>query len=66
MAIDKVKPEKINDKVVEEIKKRAIEGKLPCATARQIADELGVSYRDVGDAADLLRVKITSCQLGCF
>jgi hypothetical protein len=66
MAIDKVKPEKINDKVVEEIKKKAIGGKLPCATARQIADELGVSYRDVGDAADLLRVKITSCQLGCF
>jgi hypothetical protein len=56
----------MNDRIIEEIKKKAIEGKLPCAAARQIAEELGVSYRDVGEAADLLRIKITSCQLGCF
>jgi hypothetical protein len=56
----------INDKVVEEIKEKATGGKLPCATARQIAEKLGVSYRDVGKAADMLHVKITGCQLGCF
>jgi hypothetical protein len=66
MAIDKVKSTKIDDKVVEEIKKKAVGGKLPCAVARQIAEELGVSYRDIGEAADMLHVKITSCQLGCF
>jgi hypothetical protein len=66
MAMDKVKSTKMNDKVVEEIKKKAIGGKLPCAAARQIAEELGVPYRDVGEAADMLHVKITGCQLGCF
>jgi len=57
---------KINDKIIEEIKKKAIENKLSCATARKLAEELGVSYRDVGEAADLLHIKITGCQLGCF
>jgi hypothetical protein len=66
MAIDKVKSAKIDDKVIEEVKKKAVGGKLPCAAARQIAEELGVSYRDVGEAADVLHVKITGCQLGCF
>jgi hypothetical protein len=66
MAIDKVKSAKIDDKVIEEIKKKTVGGKLSCAAARQIAEELGVSYRDVGEAADMLHVKITGCQLGCF
>lgn len=66
MAIDKVKSAKIDDKVIEEVKEKAVGGKLPCAAARQIAEELGVSYRDVGKAADMLHVKITGCQLGCF
>jgi hypothetical protein len=57
---------KMHDRIIEEIKKRAIEDKLTCATARKVAEELGVSYRDVGKAADLLRIKITGCQLGCF
>lgn len=57
---------KMNDKIIEEIKKKAVENKLPCATARKVAEELGVSYRDVGEAADQLHIKITACQLGCF
>jgi hypothetical protein len=56
----------MKDRVEEEIKKQAVEGKLPCATARKIAEKLGISYKDVGEAADKLHVKITSCQLGCF
>ena len=66
MVDDKMQEANMNDKVIEEIKTKAIGGKLPCATARQIAEKLGVSYRDVGKAADLLHVKITNCQLGCF
>ena len=42
------------------------DGQLPCAVAFKIAKELKVSPRDVGDAANRLSVKITSCQLGCF
>jgi len=53
-------------RVIEEVKKKAVQGRLPCAAARGIAEELGVSYKVVGDAADELNVKITNCQLGCF
>jgi hypothetical protein len=56
----------VKDKITEEIKKRATGGKLPCAIARKIAEELGISYKEVGEAADNLHIKITTCQLGCF
>ncbi|MFH1015303.1 MAG: hypothetical protein V1762_05240 [Nitrospirota bacterium] len=56
----------MKDKVEEEIKKNAIEGKLPCSIARTIAEDLGISYKIVGNAADRLKIKITNCQLGCF
>jgi hypothetical protein len=56
----------MKDKIVEEIKQKAIKGKLPCPVARGIAEELAVSYKDVGRIADELGVKITNCELGCF
>ena len=56
----------MKDRVEEEVEKKAIEGRLPCAIARMIAENLGVSYKTVGKAADRLKIKITGCQLGCF
>ena len=50
----------------EEIIKRAIERKLPCAVARKIAEDLDIPYSEVGAAADELGIKIKNCQLGCF
>jgi hypothetical protein len=50
----------------EEIMKRAAGGKLPCAVARKIAEELHLPYGEVGEAADELGVKIKNCELGCF
>ncbi|WP_420265970.1 molybdopterin-guanine dinucleotide biosynthesis protein MobB [Candidatus Magnetominusculus dajiuhuensis] len=42
------------------------DGKIPCALARKAAEGLGVSYGTLGDAANLLNIRITSCELGCF
>ncbi|MEW6215483.1 MAG: hypothetical protein AB1478_09845 [Nitrospirota bacterium] len=53
-------------KVVDEIKKKAINGRLPCPIAREIAEKLSVSYKEVGRTADELNIKITHCELGCF
>ncbi len=50
----------------EEILKRADGGKLLCAVARRIAEELHLAYKEVGEAADELGVKIKNCELGCF
>ena len=54
------------DNIKEAIKKAAPEGKLSCAKAFQIADELDVARKIVGDMANEMKIKISTCQLGCF
>lgn len=56
----------MKEKIFEEIKKRAVNNKIPCKVARKIAEDLSVSYREVGKAADELKIKIINCELGCF
>ncbi len=48
------------------MKELAENGKLPCASAFQIARELNVSIREVGDTANKLNIRICKCQLGLF
>jgi len=56
----------VKSKIEQELKKKAVKGRLPCAAARKIAEEAGVTYKLVGKAADRLKIKITNCPLGCF
>ncbi len=56
----------MNDKIKELLMKKAVDGKISCNVARKIAEELSVPYREIGRNADELRIKITSCELGCF
>jgi molybdopterin-guanine dinucleotide biosynthesis protein len=46
--------------------RKAEEGRITCAAARQLADEAGVPYSVVGAVADELGIKIRNCELGCF
>lgn len=56
-----------NKKKLEEIlKQKSVEGKIPCGAARKIAEELGLPYKEVGEASDALSIKIKNCELGCF
>ncbi len=48
------------------IREAAPEGKIPCAAAFRLAEELGVSRRELGNLLDELKIKIIQCQLGCF
>jgi hypothetical protein len=50
----------------EEIKKRAKDGTLPCALCFKIAEEFGISNREMGKILNEMKVKISQCQLGCF
>jgi len=52
--------------VEQKIKASLVNGKLSCALAFKIAKEMKVSPREVGDAANRLKIKIGNCQLGCF
>ena len=58
-----VRDEATLEKKVREASK---EGRLACAVALRLADELGVPPREIGRAADRLGIKIVGCQLGCF
>ncbi len=53
-------------KLEQKIKDSLVEGKLPCATAFQIAREFKISPREVGETCNQMGIKIRSCQLGCF
>lgn len=58
---------KINKKKIEQLlRERSVDSRIPCSTARKIAEELGIPYKEVGKAANELKIKIKNCELGCF
>ena len=48
------------------IRAAAPEGKIPCARAFLLAQELDLSKARLGDLFNELKIKIIQCQLGCF
>ena len=58
--------EEIEKALEEEMRSSLVNGKLLCAAAFRIAKKFKVAPKEVGDAANRLKIKIASCQLGCF
>jgi hypothetical protein len=56
----------ITEEIKAKINAAAPDGKIPCAAAFRLAEELGISRKDLGEMLNELRIKITHCQLGCF
>lgn len=56
----------MNEEIKEEMLKKTVGGRLPCAAARKLAEDHRLSYREIGELADQLGIKIKDCQLGCF
>ncbi len=50
----------------EKVKASLLEGKLPCSVAFKIARELKVSPGEVGETTNKMKIRISTCQLGCF
>ncbi len=48
------------------ISEKQKEQRIACKTALQIAEMAGVSPRKVGELLNEMKIKIHSCQLGCF
>jgi len=51
---------------IEKIKDFSKNGKITCRQALKIAEERGVSPEKIGTLLNKLKIKIVSCQLGCF
>jgi len=43
-----------------------VKGKLPCASAWEIAVKFDITKREITSACEALKIKISSCQLGTF
>jgi len=54
------------NKLIEELKKLAPKGRISCSEARQLAEKFKIHPSEVGKACDEAKVKISSCELGCF
>ncbi len=56
----------MKEKVEDQLRAKAVDDTISCAVARALAEEIGLSYKEIGAAADELGIKIKECQLGCF
>jgi hypothetical protein len=56
----------LNSELEKKIRESLIDGRLPCPAAFQIAKEMKVTPREIGEACNQLNIKVRSCQLGCF
>jgi hypothetical protein len=53
-------------KLEETILAKSKDGKLPCAMCFKIAEDFGISKREMGKVLNEIKIKISQCQLGCF
>jgi hypothetical protein len=58
--------ENLSPELSEAIRKAAVDGRLSCTSAWEIARRLGFTRMAVASACEALRIKISGCQLGAF
>jgi hypothetical protein len=54
------------ESIIDAVKKAAANNRLSCEKARELAEELKVPVSEIGKICNVLKIKITACQLGCF
>lgn len=59
-------PEQIDPVIRESLERNTEKGELACAVAFQLADELRKPPAAIGEAADLLAIRLVKCQMGLF
>lgn len=58
-------PEQL-DKLEQRLHEMSKENRIHCSTALAIAKSFQIPSKEVGKAANRLKIKISKCQLGCF
>ena len=53
-------------KLEEAILKKSKNGKLACALCFKMAEDFGVSKKEIGKVLNGMKIKVSQCQLGCF
>lgn len=58
--------EEVPPKLKKAVEESLVEGRLPCASAWEIAKRLRLSRVTVASACETLKIRISRCQLGAF
>ena len=53
-------------KVIDAVRAAAVNNRLTCERAHDLARELNVSLQEIGAVCNELKIKVSACQLGCF
>ena len=54
------------EKIAQKVKSLSKDGKISCKQSLKLAEEEGVSSRELGELLNELKIKVMGCQLGCF
>lgn len=54
------------ENIIAAIRAASAGNRLTCEKAHELAKELKVSLREIGALCNEMKIKISSCQLGCF
>jgi len=54
------------EKIMQKVKSLSKDGKISCKQSLKLAEEEGISSRDLGELLNELKIKVMGCQLGCF
>jgi len=60
------KENKQKEKIVKAIQTLALDGKISCSQALDVADQYQFQRKEMGKLLNELKIKIKNCQLGCF
>ncbi len=58
--------ESVPDDLAADLRGALVNGRLPCVAAWAIADRHKLSYLEVANAIESLKLRVSPCQLGCF
>lgn len=52
--------------ILDKIKSESKNGKIPCRKAFELAAEMDLSPKELGNLLNEAGIKVSTCQLGCF
>jgi hypothetical protein len=58
--------EKVSPALEQAIREALVHGKLPCASAWEIAKKFKIAKMEAASACEALKIRISACQLGTF
>lgn len=52
--------------LIAKLQEKCPNGKISCTEAREMAEKMDITLKDMGKLCDQAGIKIFSCELGCF